>query len=615
MVKSDPKAPRTPSQSSSLTAADMSYEKQSPNDSPLDPPYRSKYMDVDSPTGSESERHDSFPTLGPVISRSGPSRPRAHHLSSSQRTLADHVTGEKLTRVTSTLSRMSSIQATEMEADLRRHISQHGKKRHSGELLEGNVILDLGDGEEEVIIVDWVPDDPENPFNWSPWRKYSILLVAVFITFACTVSISSTSILATWGTGYFGVSRTTFIMQLTLPLLSIAFAPLLLAPLSEVFGRNMIYQVTSIINAILFIPQIWSKNHDGVLVCRFFQGIAQSVGNSMVGGTVADMFMHSGRGVAMGVFTLMIFLGQGVGIPAMAWSGQELGMKWTYGIQAIAAVVSIALNLLVLRETRSDVLLSRRAKKLTAETGKKHLCAADLQKKSITSILSVSLVRPLQFLFTEPIVTALSLWIGFAWACVFLGGSSIILIFESYGFDAAQAGTFELTLAIGAFLGFASQQHQEYLYARAARKNNGRAPPEARLYWAAYGGLMFPLGLYVSAWTGRPEVCHWAVPAVALCVSYWGVYCMYCGVFTYLADAYETYSSSAQASQSFARNILGAVFPLFARSMYIKMGYPEASTLVASLAMALAAAPIALLFYGKSLRKRSKITSALCKDE
>jgi hypothetical protein len=33
---------------------------------------------------------------------------------------------------------------------------------------------------------------------------------------------------------------------------------------------------------------------------------------------------------------------------------------------------------------------------------------------------------------------------------------------------------------------------------------------------------------------------------------------------TYLADAYETYSSSANAAQSFARNILAAVFPLFA---------------------------------------------------
>jgi len=35
----------------------------------------------------------------------------------------------------------------------------------------------------------------------------------------------------------------------------------------------------------------------------------------------------------------------------------------------------------------------------------------------------------------------------------------------------------------------------------------------------------------------------------------------------YIADAYETYSSSAQASQSLVRNMFGAVFPLFARKM------------------------------------------------
>jgi hypothetical protein len=138
-------------------------------------------------------------------------------------------------------------------------------------------------------------------------------------------------------------------------------------------------------------------------------------------------------------------------------------------------------------------------------------------------------------------------------------------------------------------LGFASNYHQEHLYAQAAKRHGGRAPPEARLYWAAYGGLMFPLAMFAFAWTGRPGV-PWQVPAVLLCISNWGVYCMYSGVLcvnpgshptirpfplpepadprsNYLADAYETYSSSAQAAQSFARNIFSGVFPLFAHQM------------------------------------------------
>jgi hypothetical protein len=62
-------------------------------------------------------------------------------------------------------------------------------------------------------------------------------------------------------------------------------------------------------------------------------------------------------------------------------------------------------------------------------------------------------------------------------------------------------------LALGAIFGFATSFHQERLYAKRAKKSpSGRAPPEARLYYAAFVGLAFPLGLFGFAWTGRPEV-------------------------------------------------------------------------------------------------------------
>ncbi|WRT68828.1 uncharacterized protein IL334_005808 [Kwoniella shivajii] len=576
-------------------------------ESPLDPPYRSKYL-------SESENHDTFDASLPIstnpksLNRLG----SVHHAPGSAQ---NYSSGEKLARMTSGLSRMSSHRAMEMEEDLRRHISIHGKKRHSGDVLEDRVVVDLGEGEEEVILVDWLADDPENPFNWPTWRKYSILLTGVFITFTGAASLVSVGILSTWGTEYFHVSREMFILQLTLPMLSIAFTPMALAPLSEVVGRNVIYQVTSICNLLLFIPQCVSKNHNGVLAARFFQGAMSSVGNSMVGGTVSDMFFPKQRGTAMSVFSVMIFSAQASGIPALGWVGQNLGIRWSYIIQTIAAGLSVILNLVFLKETRADVLLSRRAKRLTEKTGKKHMCAADLQKSSLFSVMRISLVRPFQYLATEPIVTALSAWIGFAWSVVFIFQSSVILVFESYGFNPAQAASFEATLAIAAAIGFTCQFHQDHLYNRSAQNNGGRAPPEARLYWAAYGGLMFPLFCFIYAWTAKPGVVHWIVPALALVGSYVGVFMMYTGVYTYLADAYETYSSSAQASQSFARNLLGGLFPLFTAQMYKGMGYQYANTLVASVGLVLSAAPILLIFYGKALRKKSKVCSTLFKDE
>lgn len=76
-------------------------------------------------------------------------------------------------------------------------------------------------------------------------------------------------------------------------------------------------------------------------------------------------------------------------------------------------------------------------------------------------MLKTSAVRPLAYLFTEPIVTAISLWIGFAWGVVFLGTSSTLLVFSQYGWSWGMTGVMQVTMAIGGLIGFLSNYHQE----------------------------------------------------------------------------------------------------------------------------------------------------------
>jgi hypothetical protein len=129
--------------------------------------------------------------------------------------------------------------------------------------------------------------------------------------------------------------------------------------------------------------------------------------------------------------------------------------------QGILGAGSILLNILFLRETREDVLLSRRAKRLTKQTGRKHICASDLQQRSFFTTLRVSLVRPfgkscwtlgymmqnqadvIVYLATEPIVTALAVWVGFAWSCLFLSAASTLLVFRQYGWNIGQLGSIQ----------------------------------------------------------------------------------------------------------------------------------------------------------------------------
>lgn len=57
--------------------------------------------------------------------------------------------------------------------------------------------------------------------------------------------------------------------------------------------------------------------------------------------------------------------------------------------------------------------------------------------------------------------------------------------------------------------------------------------------------------------------------------------------------------------------IQAGAFPLFSTQMYLKLGTPYASTVLACITLVLGFCPLVLLVYGKRLRARSKVASAL----
>lgn len=60
---------------------------------------------------------------------------------------------------------------------------------------------------------------------------------------------------------------------------------------------------------------------------------------------------------------------------------------------------------------------------------------------------------------------------------------------------------------------------------------------------------------------------------------------------THLIDCYETYAASAIAANVTCRSICGAVFPLFAHSLYVRLGVNYASTLLAGIMLLLVPIP------------------------
>ena len=90
---------------------------------------------------------------------------------------------------------------------------------------------------------------------------------------------------------------------ISLFVLGFAVGPLLWAPLSEIFGRQIVY-VTTFAGFTVFNAACTGANSIGtLLVFRFFAGAFGSSPFTNAGGVIADIFPASERGMAMGIFS------------------------------------------------------------------------------------------------------------------------------------------------------------------------------------------------------------------------------------------------------------------------------------------------------------------------
>jgi MFS family permease len=192
----------------------------------------------------------------------------------------------------------------------------------------------------ETTHSDWPgPDDPDDPHNWSFGKKAyhsGITASYAFTTYVCSLSwrtrpspsysapsidlnMNRTFMSSIYASGTnqvadrFQVSSTVSILGLSTYCLGLSFGPILAAPLSETRGRSIVYRVSLPLTAVFTVGCAVANNMATIAVCRFFAGFFASPALAIGGGSLADMFYPSSRGVAMSLFLLAPFLGPAVG--------------------------------------------------------------------------------------------------------------------------------------------------------------------------------------------------------------------------------------------------------------------------------------------------------------
>lgn len=118
--------------------------------------------------------------------------------------------------------------------------------------------------------------------------------------------------------------------------LGFACGPLLLAPLSELYGRVAIYNITNVLFLGFTIVCACSRNTAMLLAFRFLSGFAGVATITVGSGTIADIMPREQRGKAVSVWSVGTILGPMVGPVIGGYVTEVAGWRWIFWVSSIA---------------------------------------------------------------------------------------------------------------------------------------------------------------------------------------------------------------------------------------------------------------------------------------
>ncbi|KAI5860547.1 MFS general substrate transporter [Durotheca rogersii] len=521
--------------------------------------------------------------------------------------------------ITSSASSGSSVTATEPEPDVESQKSRGGLPYYQRQFDQAGVtpaVLEWGyrgsGTDDDPFVVDFLPNDPKDPMTFSKPKKWGITALQAIAVLA--VAFVSTAY--SGGIGEiireFQVDTQIAILGVSLFVLGFALGPLMWAPLSELYGRQILFFFTYMALTAFNAGAAGAQNIQTLIVLRFFAGTFGSSPLTNAGGVIADMFSARERGLAGALFAAAPFLGPSIGPIAGGFLGVGGGWRWVEGLMAAFTGLLWIMCSLLVPETYAPILLRKRAEKLSEITGKVYVSKLDAgrPKKTIGQEFKVALLRPWTLLFREPIVFLTSLYMAIIYGTLYMMFAAFPIVFQvQRGWSPGVGGLAFLGVAVGMMAAIGYSVWDNGRYARTAEAaRDGHAPAEARLPPALIGSVLLPVGLFWFAWTNGPEI-HWVVPIIASGFFAAGLVLVFLSLMNYLIDSYVIYAASVLAANSVLRSLFGAAFPLFTTPMYHNLGTHWASSIPAFLSLACLPFPFLFYRYGATIRMRCKFAA------
>jgi hypothetical protein len=133
-------------------------------------------------------------------------------------------------------------------------------------------------------------DDPLDPKNWPLLDRSKNIVILSFLIFVQGWAGAAESMANTKASKEFGVSKVAENLSTAMYLFGIGSGSLFAGPLSETYGRNPVYLVSTFCYLFFVLGCALTPTFGGQVVCRFFVGLSSSATLSINGSSVRDQF-------------------------------------------------------------------------------------------------------------------------------------------------------------------------------------------------------------------------------------------------------------------------------------------------------------------------------------
>ncbi|CAO1639606.1 unnamed protein product [Sympodiomycopsis kandeliae] len=469
------------------------------------------------------------------------------------------------------------------------------------------------------VLMEFAEHDPRDPRQASVWMKnftFSILALNAFVvsSFASAYLFITPQMMV-----LFGVSRSLVITGFAVYVIAWGPGPLVLAPLSDTIGRKPVYIVSSLLWTLFQVGCARATNITTMIVCRFFAGLFGCASITNGSGSIIDIFEGVAVAKRVASYSAILFLGPVIG-PMVGGAvsvyspSKDLedpgGFRWLFYAGTIIGVLITVLHFFAM-ETHHSTVLRHSAKKLSERDNMhQYRTAANRVPQSLGSKIVLVSTTAVKMIGQEPIIVFISLWQTTVLAVVYLAFDAFPVIFGlGHGFNSFQVGLSFLGVGMGMLSACLwATTFGLRLYVQAVVKAKGVRTPEMRVSQGLAGAILAVMGLFWMGYTSYPSV-HWIVPILGSFVYGLGALSVMLSTFGYLIDAYASRAAPAFAATGLIRSVVTGVLPLCGSQFFLDLNPRNATLILACIALAEVAIPVAAWKYGPTLRTKSKFSA------